>query len=77
MDIIDHFIIRRGFSYIKEMKLRKFNFYIVLVIFLFIFVTLLLGLNKNNTYTTEQIVDKEIINFESIDLISEKKNKFF
>ena len=77
MDIINHFIIWRGFSYIKKMKLRKFNFYIVLVIFLFIFVTLLLGLNKNNTYTTEQIVDKKIINFESIDLITEKKISFF
>ena len=59
------------------MKLRKFNFYIVLVIFLFIFVTLLLGLNKNNTYTTEKIVDKKIVNFESIDLITEKKISFF
>ena len=77
MDIINHFIIWRGFSYIKEMKLRKFNFYIVLVIFLFIFVTLLLGLNKSNTYTTEKIVDKKIVNFESIDLITEKKISFF
>ena len=77
MDIINNFIIWRSFSYIKKMKLRKFNFYIILVIFLFIFVTLLLGLNKNNTYTTEQILDKKIINFESIDLITEKKISFF
>ena len=77
MDIINNFIIWRGFSYIKKMKLKKFNFYIILVILLFIFATLLLGLNKNNNYSTEQIVDKKIINFESIDLITEKKISFF
>ena len=58
------------------MKKKKINLFITLIIILFVFVTLLVGLNKQSIYTNENIVIKNIENFKSKELYSNKEVDF-
>ena len=55
---------------------KKIKLFLILSSLIFIFFTLYLGLNKNNYYTTENIVYKKIENFESYEFFSNKKISF-
>ena len=52
---------------------KKIKLFLILSSLIFIFFTLYLGLNKNNYYTTENIVYKKIENFESYEFFQTKK----
>ena len=55
---------------------KKIKLFLILSSTIFIFFTFYLGLNKNNYYTTENIVYKKIENFESYEFFSNKKISF-
>ena len=55
---------------------KKIKLFLILSSLIFIFFTFYLGLNKNNYYTTENIVYKKIENFESYEFFSNKKISF-
>ena len=76
MDFYIIFNFWRNISSIKKMKKKKINLFITLIIILFVFVTLLVGLNKQSIYTNENIVIKNIENFKSKELYSNKEVDF-
>ena len=55
---------------------KKLNFLIILSLILFVFFSLLLGLNKNNYYSTEKIMNSKLENFQGVDLYSNKNINF-
>lgn len=56
---------------------KKTNFFIIITLVISIFFLLLLGLNKNNYYSTEKIINAKIENFEGKELYSNKKINLF
>lgn len=70
------FNIRWWFGDTKKMIKQKF-LYLTLLVIISIFSILLLGLNKKNLYTPENIVLKNVKNFESKELYSNQVINFF
>ena len=70
------FNIRWWFRDTKKMIKQKF-LYLTLLVIISIFSILLLGLNKKNLYTPENIVLKNVKNFESKELYSNQVINFF
>ena len=52
---------------------KKYKFLFVISIFIFVFVILLQGLNNNNFYQPNKIINQKISNFSSLELFSNKK----
>ena len=52
---------------------KKYKFLFVISIFIFAFVILLQGLNNNNFYQPNKIINQKISNFSSLELFSNKK----